>query len=116
VVTSSTVTITTGGNIELTGGITDDRGSVITAQGFVWGTLLNPTISDNFASVPITCPPSGCNNFYPSFSKQLNPIFFTTGVTYYVRAYATNANGTGYGGTIQIVKESSGTIRDTVLF
>ncbi len=116
VVTSSTVTITTGGNIEFTGGITDDRGSVITAQGFVWGTLLNPTISDNFASVPITCPPSGCNNFYPSFSKQLSPLFFTTGVTYYVRAYATNANGTGYGGTIQIVKESSGTIRDTVLF
>lgn len=68
------------------GSISDDGGSSITARGVCWSASANPTISDN-----ITSDGAGTGNF----SSNLSSLDINT--TYYVRSYATNANGTSYG-------------------
>ncbi len=70
-----------------TGGtITSNGGSTITASGICWSTTATPTISDSKTTDGTT---SG------TFTSSLTSL--TAGTTYYVRAYATNAIGTGYG-------------------
>lgn len=71
---------TSGGNVTATGG------SAITARGVCWATTPNPTLANNF-----TVEPGGLG----AFTSQITNLNPTT--TYYVRAYATNANGTAYG-------------------
>ena len=73
-------TATSGGNI------TDEGGATVTARGVCWSTSQNPTISDSK-----TEDGTGTGNFTSSISG-LEP-----NTTYYVRAYATNSEGTGYG-------------------
>lgn len=68
------------------GNITDDGGFSITARGVCWGTMQNPTTTNNH-----TNDGSGLGEFSSSITGlELN-------VTYYVRAYATNSKGTTYG-------------------
>ena len=70
-----------------TGGtIISNGGSTILASGICWSTTATPTISDSKTTDGTT---SG------TFTSSLNSL--TAGTTYYVRAYATNAIGTGYG-------------------
>lgn len=70
-----------------TGGlVTDDGGELIDAQGVCWSTSASPTISDK------TVPDMTGETLFTSAITGL-----AEGVTYYVRAYATNAIGTGYG-------------------
>lgn len=71
------------------GTITYDGGFVITARGVCWSLGGNPTIADNKTS---DGPGAG------SFSSELTGLM--AGMTYYVRAYATNSQGTGYGSTM----------------
>jgi len=59
----------------------------ITAKGIVWGTSPNPTIALS------TKTSQGTGD--ASFTSRLTLL--TPNTLYYVRAYATNANGTGYG-------------------
>ena len=75
-------------NITATGGgsITNDGGSNITVKGICWGTSPNPTTLDSK-----TTDGSGTTTF-TSFITGLS-----ANVTYYVRAYATNSTGIGYG-------------------
>ena len=73
-------------NAESGGVITSDGGSEITVRGICWGTSPNPTIAND-----TTIDGSGTGSF-SSFITNLN---FSS--TYYLRAYATNSNGTGYG-------------------
>ncbi|HBC78155.1 MAG TPA: hypothetical protein DEO60_14960 [Bacteroidales bacterium] len=68
------------------GNITDDNGGTVTARGVCWNTTGNPTTSD-----PKTTDGSGTGSF-PSNIAGLN-----SGTVYYVRAYATNSAGSGYG-------------------
>jgi len=68
------------------GSVLNDGGDNITARGICWATSESPTIGDNFTSE---------NPGLGSFSSQMNDL--DAGVTYYVRAYATNSAGTGYG-------------------
>ena len=83
VLTNVTATaLTSGGNIS------DDGGGPITARGVCWSLLKNPTI-DSRDSITVNGTGSGV---YASAVKGLK-----SGVTYYVRAYATNSAGTGYG-------------------
>ena len=76
-----TNTTATGG-----GSITNDGGSSITAKGICWGTSPNPTTSNSK-----TTDGTGTTTF-TSFITGLS-----ASVTYYIRAYATNSTGTGYG-------------------
>ncbi|MDD4641356.1 MAG: hypothetical protein PHF92_08390 [Bacteroidales bacterium] len=69
--------------------ITSDGGSSVNTFGICWSTNSEPTISDN-----ITVDSVEINEF---ISRLTN---LTPGTTYYVRSYATNSIGTGYGNTI----------------
>jgi uncharacterized protein (TIGR02145 family) len=70
--------------------VTGDCGSVVTARGVVWSTNTNPTIS----LTTKTSNGTGTGSFSTSLSG-LSP-----NTTYYVRAYATNSAGTGYGNEV----------------
>jgi len=83
VVTNNVSTATTGGEV------ISDAGYSVTARGVCWATSPNPTILDNKIE-------NGLGIGF--FSIQL--IGLNQNTTYYVRAFATNAAGTGYGNTI----------------
>ena len=85
VITSSITNITetsasSGGNV------TDNGGATVTDRGVCWSTSQNPTIDDSHTSNG-----SGLG----TFSSDITGLSPNT--TYYVRAYATNSAGTGYG-------------------
>ena len=71
------------------GNINADGGAPVTARGVCWSTSANPTTTNNK-----TADGSGKGVYSSSISG------LTTGVTYYVRAYATNSAGTSYGNEI----------------
>ncbi|MEI7420472.1 MAG: fibrobacter succinogenes major paralogous domain-containing protein [Prolixibacteraceae bacterium] len=71
------------------GNITSDGGGTVSAKGVCWSTNQNPTIAD-----AKTTDGSGTGSFSSSLAG-LNP-----GTTYYIRAYATNPAGTGYGNEV----------------
>ncbi|MEI6580745.1 MAG: hypothetical protein WCO07_01070 [bacterium] len=73
-------TATTGGTITNTGG------SAVLERGIAWGSLINPTISNNHTSDG-----SGSGSFVT------NLIGLKSDKTYHIRAYATNSLGTEYG-------------------
>jgi hypothetical protein len=68
------------------GTITSDGGFAVTTRGVCWSTDPNPTIDDNK-----TTDGAGAG----SFTSQISGLQPKT--NYYIRAYATNSNGTGYG-------------------
>lgn len=72
---------TSGGNISI------DGGSSVTVKGICWSTSVNPTI----ALATKTANGSGIGSFTSSLTG------LSAGITYHVRAYATNAIGTAYG-------------------
>jgi uncharacterized protein (TIGR02145 family) len=85
--------ITSGGNIPF-------LGSAIIARGVCWNTSQNPIITDSKTSD---------GDGFGDFTSAITGL--TANVTYYVRAYATNSAGTGYGDNL-IVKTYTGTITD----
>lgn len=71
------------------GDIKDSGNADITAKGFCWSTNQEPTLNDNFVDLYK-------RNFpVPPFESTITGL--TANTTYYVRAYATNEVGTGYG-------------------
>ncbi len=89
VLTTTAVTDITGTTAKSGGTITSDGGATITARGACWSTSQSPTISDNK-----TTDGTGIGTFVSNISS------LTATTTYYLRAYATNSNGTGYGSVI----------------
>ncbi|MHC1775527.1 MAG: beta strand repeat-containing protein [Lentimicrobium sp.] len=75
-------TATSGGNV------TADGGAPVSVRGVVWSTAPNPTVQLNNG---MTTNGTGTGAFTGNLSG-LSPE-----TTYYVRAYATNSEGTGYG-------------------
>ena len=86
VLTTNTVTDITINSVTSGGVITNDGGADITARGICWSTSQNPTISGSY-----TTDGSGSG----SFSSNITAL--TPNTKYYIRAYATNSVGTGYG-------------------
>jgi uncharacterized protein (TIGR02145 family) len=78
------------------GNVTSDGGSPVTARGVVWSTSPNPTISLSTKTID----GSGLGTF-SSIISGLTSI--TDSTSYYVRAYATNINGTAYGEEISLI-------------
>ncbi|MCB2194259.1 MAG: BspA family leucine-rich repeat surface protein [Bacteroidetes bacterium] len=96
-------------NIEFTsatsgGEITEDAGSAITDRGIVWDIIPDPTTSSNSG---ITSDGTGTGNYISNLTS-LNP-----GEQYFVRAYATNSNGTDYGNTRQFIPQQELTLSGT---
>jgi uncharacterized protein (TIGR02145 family) len=75
-----------------TGGIiTKEGSSAVTGRGVCWSEHSNPTLNDSCTSDGL-----GAGSFF-SYITGLAPL-----TTYYIRAYATNSEGTGYGDQVTI--------------
>jgi uncharacterized protein (TIGR02145 family) len=84
--TSNVLSVTSSSAV--TGGdVTADGGAPVTSRGVCWSTTFNPVIAINK-----TVDGAGTGKFSSSISG------LTDKTTYHVRAYATNAAGTAYGG------------------
>ena len=86
VLTTTTASAVTSSSATSGGNITSDGGTSVTARGVCWSTSQNPTTANSKTSNG-----TGTGSFTSSITG-LSP-----GTTYYVRAYATNSAGTGYG-------------------
>lgn len=89
VLTTTVESNITASSAQTGGTITADGGSTITARGVCWNDTGGPTISDNK-----TTDGSGTGSFTSAITN------LNSHRTYYARAYATNATGTGYGNQI----------------
>ncbi len=85
-VTTDDITAITGTTASGGGNVTKDGGSAVTARGVCYSTSPKPTVSDKK-----TTDGAGTGEFTSSLTG-LNGL-----TKYYVRAYATNSAGTGYG-------------------
>ena len=85
------------------GNITYDGGANVTERGVCWSTNQNPTIADNK-----TTDGSGTGSY------TSNVTGLTANTTYYVRAYAINSEGIGYGNEVSFTTTvaESGTVTD----
>jgi len=95
--TSGLPSLTTSALISITpttavsgGNITSDGGSTVTAKGIVWDINSNPTLTTSSKTVNGT----GISGY------SSDMIGLTPNNIYYVRAYATNQNGTSYGNVL----------------
>ena len=97
VVTDTVVIIPTPKEAMLGFEITDIGGAPVTAKGVCWSTSQNPTINDNkYEAGGIYLQVSHCH--MGGLEKS---------TTYYVRAYATNSVGTGYGNQVSFTTPAS---------
>ena len=71
------------------GNLKNDAGSIITASGVCWSTSPNPTTSNSKTIDGVQL---------GTFTSSITNLSAKT--TYFVRAYATNAKGTGYGNEV----------------
>ena len=84
------------------GNVISDGGAEVTARGVCWSINQNPTTTDNK-----TVDGNGIGEFISNISE------LSDSTTYYVRAYATNSEGTSYGEeysftTLKIVDDNEG--------
>jgi len=89
VVTTTNVTGITQTTASTGGNITETGGASVTAKGVCWSVTANPT-TDNSKTFDGTGP--------GSFTCNITGLAANT--LYYVRAYATNSGGTGYGNEV----------------
>ena len=89
VVTTSGVTGITQLTATAGGNVTDDGNAEVTARGVCWSSSQNPTTSSSK-----TNDGTGTGTFTSSLTG------LTPGTTYYIRAYATNSEGTAYGSQV----------------
>ena len=85
-VTTRNIINVTSGSAQGGGDVTVDGGSTVSGRGVCWSTAPGPTVSD------FTTTDGSGLGIYASNLTSLTPL-----TTYYVRAYATNASGNGYG-------------------
>jgi hypothetical protein len=97
-VTTNSATNITENGATVGGNVTSDGGAAVIAKGVVYNTSGNPTLNDSYVDL------GGGTGTFSTNLTTLNPD-----TVYYVRAYATNSQGTSYGGTVQFVTgETSG--------
>ncbi|MBR1517118.1 MAG: hypothetical protein IJ620_03120 [Bacteroidales bacterium] len=89
---TTTAASLSGDNVVSGGHITDNGGFPITARGIVYGVYPNPDLTATYAHTN-----DGTGSGYFTSVVDIN-----VGRTFYVRAYATNANGTSYGEQIKV--------------
>lgn len=94
VLTTSAVSSITQSTASCGGNITSDGGSTVTANGVCWSTGQAPTTANSK-----TTDGTGAG----SFTSTITGLMANT--TYYVRAYATNSAGTGYGSAMSLTTQ-----------
>ena len=75
------------------GEISNDGGVAVTVRGVCWNTTGLPTLADSHTSDG-----SGSSQFFSTLTD------LTINTTYFVRAYATNSVGTGFGNEVQFTQ------------
>ncbi len=90
IVTTASVDSVTSNSAVCGGNVTNEGSSSVTARGVCWSTTVNPTIINSK-----TINGTGTGIFKSKLADLL------PGITYYVRAYANNSAGTGYGNELQ---------------
>lgn len=85
-VTTKAVSSVTATSAVSGGNVTSEGGSAVTSRGVCWNTTGTPSVSDN-----LTTDGAGAG----TFSSNIDGL--SAGTTYYVRAYAVNSSGIGYG-------------------
>ncbi|MCR4738224.1 MAG: hypothetical protein K5846_08720, partial [Bacteroidales bacterium] len=103
-VSAVTFTDTVGTAISMSASVSSDGGAAVTERGVCWGTASQPTISSNHTADSGT----GIGDF--TVTGTLTP-----GTTYYVRAYATNSEGTAYGAEMTFVMPNLPTVTTTAV-
>ena len=104
VVSTSGITGITSTGANIGGNVSSDGGSVILERGVVYGTSVNPTTSNTkFVATGTT----------GIFSGTISSL--TGGTVYHVRAYATNAAGTVYGGDSTFTTPALPTVTTTAV-
>jgi uncharacterized protein (TIGR02145 family) len=88
-VTTAAITAITDSSATGGGNVTSGGGLTVTARGVCWNTTGNPTIAGN---------KTGSGEGTGTFISNLTGLLPNT--PYYVRAYATNSTGTGYGNQV----------------
>ncbi len=101
-VTTAEATSVTASSAISGGNVTDDGGVSVTKRGVCWNTSTGPIITSSKTS------DGTGTGTYSSTISGLDP-----GIKYYVRAYATNSVGTGYGNEIQFTTVASLSILTT---
>jgi uncharacterized protein (TIGR02145 family) len=97
VVTTAAVTNITINSARSGGEVTGDGGAPVSARGICFATTQNPTLGNT-----VVTSGSGTGTFTSNLSG------LTPGTTYYIRAYATNTNGTAYGNQVTFTTTGSG--------
>ncbi len=92
VVTTSGITEITATSAKGGGEVTDQGASNVTERGICWGTSHNPTTAGTHANSG-----TGAGSYTVSMTN------LTPNATYYVRAYATNSQGTAYGAEVSFM-------------
>ena len=105
-VTTNSVSDVTDTTALCVGAVVDNGNADITAKGFCWSTEQNPTLEDNTIAAIVTRE-DAADDFFTATLLGL-----TAATEYYVRAYATNSEGTTYGEekiftTLEIIEENS---------
>ena len=85
-VTTNSVTNITATTAKCGGNVTNNGGHNVTARGVCWNTMGSPDLNDSHTT-------NGNGN--GAFTSNITDL--VVGGTYYVRAYATNSEGTSYG-------------------
>jgi len=93
-VTTTAVTDVTATTATSGGNVTDDGGADVTARGVCWSTAENPDIDDDKTADGVGT---------GAFSSAITGLEPNT--NYYVRAYATNLEGTSYGNQVSFTTE-----------
>ncbi len=94
--TTSAITNIAGTSATSGGTITSEGSGTVISRGVSWSTSTTPTISDSK-----TTDGAGAG----TFTSSISGLYGAT--TYYVRSYATNSAGTGYGNAISFTTQSS---------
>jgi hypothetical protein len=95
-VTTTAITSITGNSASGGGNVTADGGAAVTAKGVCWNTTGTPVATGNH-----TTDGTGTGSFTSSITG------LSAGTLYYVRAYATNTNGTAYGSELSFTTSSN---------
>lgn len=91
-VSTNVVYNTTSSTATCKGTVIDDGGLSVIERGVCWSTNSNPTLNDAYMAANT----AGIGEFTCGLTG------LTSGATYYVRAYATNSKGTGYGDQVSV--------------